>query len=271
MDPEVQASTDAPETTETASVVEAPVSGEQTPEQEQKPEKVFTQDELNAIVAKEKAKVERKAQREHARLLAEVRQQPAAPAEKPTPDKFATTEEYVEALAGWKAEEILSKKVAETQKQGQEQAQRAQHEEVLATFREREDKAREVHDDFDAVAYNPRLVITDAMAATIQQSEVGPELAYYLGKNPQEAERIAKLSPFLQAKELGRLEAKLPTAEPAKQTSSAPEPINPVSAKKGTTPVLDTTDPKSLERMGTSAWIAAERERQRKKWERDHR
>ena len=41
------------------------------------------------------------------------------------------------------------------------------------------------------------------MAQTIQASDVGPDVAYYLGSNPREAERISRLSPYLQAKEIG--------------------------------------------------------------------
>ena len=258
-----------PEVVETASTAEAPVSGEATPEA--KPvEKTFTQDELNSIVAKEKAKVERKAQRDFDRRVAEARQPVTveAPA-KPTADQYQTTEDYVEALAGWKAEEIVSRRVSEAQRQGQEAQQQRQLAEIEDAFSERCDEVRGKHDDYDDVVGNPALHITPAMAATIKQSETGPELAYYLGKNPQEATRIAKLSPFLQAKELGRLEVKVSEA-PAPKTSAAPEPIKPVNGRVGNT-ALDTTDPKSLGKLGTSAWIEADRQRLIKKWEQQNR
>lgn len=267
----------APAEGETASPVAAPVSGEHTPEsQTPEPAKTFTQEEVNAIVAKEKSKVERKAQRERDRAVAEAasRQQPIAPAQaplKPTPDKFTTTEDYVEALAAYKAEEIVGKKLTDLQKQGQEAMRQRQQHEAQSAFREREDAAREKYADFDEVAYNPALPITDAMAETIQQADNGTDLAYYLGKNPSEAARIAKLSPFLQAKELGRLEAKLPASVPAKKVSAAPEPFTPVNGKGGGTPVMDSLDPKFIEKFGASAFIAAERERQRKKWEQRNR
>ena len=121
--------------------------------------------------------------------------------------------------------------------------------------------------DFEQVVYNPKLPITNVMAETIQASDVGPDLAYYLGSNPQEAARISRLSPFLQAKEIGKIEAKLLDNPPVKKTSSAPAPISPVTAKAAGNPSYDTTDPRSVKSMSTSEWIEAERQRQIRKWE----
>ena len=102
------------------------------------------------------------------------------------------------------------------------------------------------------------------MAAVIREAEKGPDIAYFLGSNPKEAERISRLSPFLQAKEIGRLEAKLLADPPVRKTSSAPAPIRPIKPKAEAAPVYDTTDPRSIETMSTDDWIAAERARQRK-------
>ena len=105
------------------------------------------------------------------------------------------------------------------------------------------------------------------MAETIQHSDIGPELAYYLGTNPKDAERISRLTPFMQAKEIGKIEAKLADNPPVKKTTSAPAPISPVTARTTGSPALDTTDPRSIKSMTTSQWIEAERLRQTKKWE----
>ena len=146
-----------------------------------------------------------------------------------------------------------------------------QQAEVLESYHEREEKARDKYEDFEQVAYNPRLPITQVMAETIQASDIGPEMAYYLGSNPKEADRIARLSPFLQAKEIGKIEAKLAENPPVKKSSSAPTPISPVTPRGGNARVLDTTDPRSIKEMSTSEWIEAERQRQIRKWEAQHR
>lgn len=224
--------------------------GEQTPE-----EKKFTQAELDAMISKRLAREQRKWEREQ-KLRAATPTPSAVP---PSQDQFESPEAYAEALAEQKAAELLAKRDAERQRA-----------EVLESYHEREEEARNKYDDFEQVAYNPRLPITGVMAETIQASEIGPELAYFLGSNPKEAERISRLSPFLQAKEIGKIEAKLADNPPVKKSSSAPTPITPITPRGGTARVLDTTDPRSVKEMSTSEWIEAERQRQIRKWEAQH-
>tara|TARA_R110000868_G_C10515386_1_gene732551 strand:- start:53 stop:577 length:525 start_codon:yes stop_codon:yes gene_type:complete len=169
---------------------------------------------------------------------------------------FATEQDYFEAIGLQKAAKILSER-----EQAQYQAK------VIEAHADREEVARTKYDDYEIVAYNPVLRITTEMAEVIKESDVGPEIAYHLGSNPKEAERISKLSPYQQAKEIGRIEAKLESDPPVKKTSSAPAPIRPVTAKAAGAPVLDTTDPRSIDAMDTSTWIEADRARQRKVWE----
>ena len=138
---------------------------------------------------------------------------------------------------------------------------------MLEAYGELEEEARAKYDDFEQVAYNPRLPVTETMAQAIRTSDIGPEIAYYLGSNPKEAERISRLSGILQAKELGKVEAKLASDPPTKKTSNAPAPITPVTTRSAGGSSYDTTDPRSIKTMSTSEWIAAERQRQIKKLE----
>ena len=166
-------------------------------------------------------------------------------------DQFESPEAYAEALAMKRAEEMLHQR--ELQKQ-----QAA----IEDTYAEREEEARNKYDDFEQVAYNPQLRVTDVMAETIKSSDLGPDLAYWLGSNPKEADRISRLSPLLQAREIGKIEAKIGAEPVQKRTSSAPEPIRPVTARAVNPGVTDTTDPRAVKTMSTSDWIAAERQRQ---------
>ena len=109
------------------------------------------------------------------------------------------------------------------------------------------------------------------MAQTIQASEIGPDVIYWLGNNPKEAARISNLPPILQAREIGKIEVKLTSNPPVKKTSTAPAPIAPVAARSSGSPSYDTTDPRSLKSMTTSEWIEAERARQVKKLEANRR
>lgn len=215
--------------------------------------KTFTQEELDAIVAKRLAREQRKWDREQAQRAAERSPAPVH-TDDLTPDDFDSVDAYAEALAERKAEELLAKRDAARQQSA-----------VLEAYQDREEEARSKYDDFEEVAYNPKLPISDAMAQSIQSSDIGPEIAYHLGSNPKEAERISKLPPLLQAKEIGKLEASLVATPPTRRTSSAPAPIAPVTARTSGTPAYDTTDPRSVKTMTTSEWIEADRQRMLKK------
>ena len=240
----------APEQAPTAE----PVAATDTPPEPTPTEasKTFTQEELDAIVGKRLAREQRKWEREQAQ---KAKSQPV-PTEPLKADDFADTQTYADALAERKAQELLAKRDAE--------AERAA---TLDAYHDREEEARNKYDDFEQVAYNPKLPVTETMAQTIQATDNGPDVIYYLGSNPKEAERIARLSPLLQAREIGKIEAKLGDNPPAKKTSTAPAPIAPVTARTSGAPAYDTTDPRSVKAMSTSDWIEAERLRQIKKYE----
>ena len=250
--PAVPESEAAPELETTA----VPESVESTPEEktDETATKTFTQEELDAIVGKRLAREQRKWEREQAQRS---QQQPASqPQGQLNPDDFETTKAYIDALATQQAQQLI-----------QEQKAKQQMSEVEASYREKEEAAYDKYDDFEAVAYNPRLPITNYMAEAIQSSDVGPDVAYYLGSNPKEAARISQLTPLAQAREIGKIETKLATTPPVKKTSSAPDPITPVTAKNTGAPVVDTTDPRSVKTMSTSEWIEADRRRLAKKME----
>lgn len=239
----------APELEATAAVEPVEIETPETPTEQ--PVKTFTQEELDAAISKRLAREQRKWERKQAQMAP---QSSTPAADLPSVDQFPTPEAYADALATRKAEEMVQQR--ETQRQQAE---------LLEQYHEREEKAREKYADFEQVAYNPSLPITTVMAQTIQASDVGPEVAYYLGANPKEADRIARLAPILQAKEIGRIEAHVSANPAPKRTTSAPAPITPVTARASTTSTYDTTDPRSTKTMSASEWIEAERRRQIKK------
>jgi hypothetical protein len=241
--------------------VTATQEANQTPEvaDEAKESRVFTQDELDAAIGKRLAREQRKWERDQTQRQAEA-QTLRAPANVPPVDQFESPEAYADALAYQKAEQLLAQREEARQQSA-----------ILESYHEKEEEARTKYDDFEQVAYNPKLPITNVMAQTIQASDAGPEVAYYLGANPKEADRISRLAPIMQAKEIGRIEAKLANDPPMKRTTSAPAPISPVTARSSGGPAYDTTDPRSTKTMTDSQWIEADRARQRKKWEAQNR
>ena len=241
----LEAEVPAPELEATAAI--EPVEN-QTPETpaEQEASKTFTQEELDAIVGKRLAREQRKWEREQAQRspTSQAQDVPAYV----DPSDPASIEAY--------AEELIAKREAAKQQAA-----------ITEAYYDLEEDVRSKYDDFDQVAYNPNLPVTEYMAQSIQASDIGPEVIYWLGSNPKEAGRIAQLPPILQAKEIGKIEASLSSNPPVKKTSTAPAPIAPVTARTTGAPAYDTTDPRSVKNMSTSDWIAAERMRQIKKLE----
>ena len=232
----------------------APEAEVQSPETPEAAAKTFSQEELDAAIGKRLAREQRKWERDQAQRQSEQQTLRAAPTA--TADQFESTEAYADALAYQKAEELIAKREAAKQ-----------HSAILESYQDLEEEARVKYDDFEQVAYNPKLPITNVMAETIQSSDIGPELAYYLGSNPKDAERISRMTPLGQAKEIGKIEAKLAAEPPVKRTTSAPAPISPVTARNSGSSTQDTTDPRSTKTMTASQWIEADRARQIKKLE----
>ena len=251
----VQDLAEAPAPEQAATAAPAPEDTSPADESTQAP-KLFTQEEMDAKFGKRLAQAQRKWEREQAQKLAELEARRAMPVNPPAPDDFDNAARYAEALAEQKAQEMLRQREA-----AQQQAK------LLETYHEKEEDARGRYDDFEQVAYNPSLPVTDVMAQSIQASDTGPDIIYWLGSNPKEAARISNLPPILQAKEIGKIEARLAADPPVKKTSTAPAPIAPVTARSASSPAYDTTDPRSMKTMSTSEWIEADRQRQIKKWE----
>jgi len=240
----IEAEVPAPELDATAAIEPEDNSTPDTPA-EQEASKTFSQEELDAIVGKRLAREQRKWEREQAQRTPVSQQDIPAYVD---PENAASIEAYAEQL-------IAQREAAKQQAT------------IAEAYYDREEDIRAKYDDFDQVAYNTNLPVTEYMAQAIQASDIGPDVIYWLGLNPKESGRIAQLPPILQAKEIGKLEATLASNPPVKKTSTAPAPIAPVTARSSGTPAYDTTDPRSIKTMSTSDWIEAERNRQVKKYE----
>ena len=163
----------------------------------------------------------------------------AKPAEpgRPTLEQFDyDPEKYAKALA--EHEKKGAEKEWESKQRTAEQTK--QRERLVSSWDEKVEKASDKFEDFNTVV--GELQPTSPLITAIMESE--PDVAYYLGKHPKEAERIANLGPISQIREIGKLEAKL-AAEPEKPKtpSKAPPPIKPLSGAGSTaTDVPSETD-----------------------------
>lgn len=137
------------------------------------------------------------------------------------PLDYANDTEYQRALlkeAVAEARADFIREQAETANAEKQALRAAAWEERTASFKERAA-------DFDQVVYSQNVPITPAMAEVIMDSDNGADVAYYLGKNPHEARRIAGLHPLAAAREIGRLEQRFAAPPAVKKVTSAPRPV----------------------------------------------
>ena len=140
---------------------------------------------------------------------------------KPRMDQYNSVDEYVESLTDWKLKQ-------------KDEAQNAKtHEASRVKLESHTDglykEALKNDADFDRETFDE--LVTPAMAQAIIDSDVAAKVMVHLAKNPDELERIAKLSPARQAAEIGKLEDKLSTVKV--RVSNAPDPINPIGTRSG--------------------------------------
>ena len=154
MSEEVLAEVPAPEQVATAAPEPETVAPVEASEGEVKETpKVFSQEDLDAAIGKRLAREQRKWEREARQAEAPK----PVPVEHVKPEQYTTTEEYVDALTTSKAAQIV-----------QQQQFAKQQQELLGNYHDKEEDARSKYEDFEQVAYNPKLPITDVMAQTIQ-------------------------------------------------------------------------------------------------------
>lgn len=167
------------------------------------------------------------------RAQPEQQRQPAPQAEgAPTPDKFSSYEEYLEAKAEWKAEQKVAEVLRKQQESTQQQTAQAEHTKLQRTWEKRVQDAMSVYDDFEDVALSPDVPVTQAMMQSILRAEKGADVAYFLGKNPEVAQQLSQLDPVSVAIRIGEIAATV--ARPAaKKTTNAPPPITPIGSRAG--------------------------------------
>lgn len=188
--------------------------------------------------------------------------QPEAPkqeASDPEPDAEQyekdgkSAREYMRDLAKWEARQaIKAEREREAEERKQEAAKSAEQKRA-EEFGKKIESARDKFDDYDDVVFNKAVPITKPMSEALMESDLGAEIAYELAKDDgKEAQRISQLSPFKQAVEIGKIEARLAHEQPSPATeeekpepvvSKAPPPPTPVR-RPAAANVPDIHDPK---------------------------
>ena len=230
-----------------------PAADESQPRDEKGRFKNPTQERIDELT-RARREAEREAAYWRSRATPEKAPEPAA---KPDVKNFEDYNEYVEALADWKADqkvsEALKARDTQTAKTAEERALEARE----RTFAERVTHAKSQIADFDQVVGAADVNVAQHVTDAILDSEKGAEMLYHLAKNPQEAERLSRMSVREADREIGRIEASLgkPAAPVTKPASNAPAPMRPAS-RGGST--VATTDPNKMSHEEYRAWRSSQ-------------
>lgn len=146
----------------------------------------------------------------------------------PRPDRvdFDTEEAYEDALYDWRAEKTSTQEPVEKQDPNPAPQNDIVPTDVRQNWNSQMDSGVEKYDDFEQAISNPELAMTDSMTFAVMESDVGGDIAYFLGKNLSEADRISRLGIAAQVREIDRIGEKF-----RQHATKAPDPIDPVSGK----------------------------------------
>lgn len=166
-----------------------------------------------------------RARREAEREAAYWRSQAAAakpvpePPKEPVPQDFDDYGAYVKALTRFNAEAIA--KEAIDQDRAQTRAQSAS-EQKSQQWRERSAELAKTIPDLPETLAASEVQIANFIGEQLLESEIGPQIAYHLTKNPDLAAKLNTMTPVQAAKEIGKLEVQLTKAAAATPTPPTP-------------------------------------------------
>ncbi len=164
----------------------------------------------------------------------------AQPAKPLDPMDFPDDASYQRAL--------IKQTVAETQTGfAEQQAQTAEQQAAQVAqqiWETRYEDFKTTVPDFEDVAFSDKVTYSPVMLNMVRGVDNGPAIAYHLGQNPAEAQRISRLSPVETVLEIGRLSERL--SKPAtRRISSAPPP--PTTLTGGQAPASKSPQDMSME------------------------
>lgn len=151
--------------------------------------------------------------------------------EEPQASAYTDAFEYARDLSKWSTAKALKER---DEAQAKAAVQQSWNSRLTATKAE--------IPDFDEVLSSASdIAVSDVVRDSLVESEVGPKILYHLAQNPDEAEKLNKLSPAAALRAIGRLEAKFeqapaPAPAPKAPAPRAPQPVTPIRA----TAVADT-------------------------------
>lgn len=172
--------------------------------------------------------------------------------DEPKQEDFKTVGEYTRALTKYEVAKAARIASEQGEKLSREQKQQAEANAIADSFAKRQAAFIEQNPEYEDVLSESDIDVPQVALQYIVESEMGPQLAVHLAKNPGDAERLSKLTPARVIAELGKLEARIEAgatparpaaAPPVKQVSKAPAPVQPLSSDSGS---VATKDPSTM-------------------------
>lgn len=173
-------------------------------------------------------------------------QQAREPA-KPKWEDYDDEGSYLDALAQHYADQKVREREQQSRRQSEQQRQQEYQRELAQGIERVNEAGYDKYDDYDDVALGDHWNPSQAMVEYIADSDHGADVAYHLGSHPDEAGKIARMSPVKAARELAKIERRFAQPE-RKQATKAPEPTKRLKGGRGGEP----TDP---DRMTTEQWM----------------
>lgn len=149
----------------------------------------------------------------------------------PDPDDYTSEAEYVADMAAYKVRSQDVQAEDERIRAGYDEADSEDAKSFNEAAADLSAEGAEKYADFDAVVKRETKdggpAVSPIMIEAMLESDMGADIAYYLGKNVKESHKIFAMSPVAQAKAIFNLEAKVAKGTMPAQ-SQAPAPVKPV-------------------------------------------
>lgn len=138
--------------------------------------------------------------------------------------------------------------------------------EIAATYNQNVAEFADDYPDFPEVVGSIAYPLSPALEAAIMAHPNGPQIAYHLGTNDDDAFQLAAIQPHLADAAVKRLAARLTAAQPTPQAPPTPTP-KPVSKAPAPVPTVGGRSPVETppEKMTDDEWYARERKRREAK------
>ena len=199
-------------------------------------------------------------EQENANLRAQLEQRTSAPADvnrplpqtveasadKPRLEQFQDYESYTQALVDWRVEQ--------RERTRQQQAVQADLANKAKSYQAKAEEARQRYTDYDDVVNDYDGPVSVNLQRALVESDLGPDVAYYLGQNIDTLEKLNTMDALNVGREIGKIEARIAAQHSNKLAGSkitkAPPPVNPVGSSK----VASTVNPDDMSFEDYKEW-----------------